>query len=368
MRKTSIVRRAVLAAILVLGASVSMGVILTDLAPIEPPVSRQAASVPIISPWTTVVTSLAAADNSGNSVTTIAQVTAAHATSLQLNVSAAAQIKIRMKYDDGITFSVLPVVEVFGVDSSGAVGKLRSKTGAITATLTAAATDAQDGTYGYTTPDDSCVFFTEGCRWVVVGVKTACTVSAGTAALTYAQVKALPADSAGGDDTVLAGYVDGLEGGLGTATTAAVDGDTNGSAVAHLRGINKKLAGNVAVTEASASAMAADLNELTAAPVAKAPTFLAAVIIGTPGTPTALAANETYFVEAVLTAGRATAANANLISIGGNTAYTTQRQFEMAPGDTRVIRARPGTKLDLNDWYIDGVNTDDGVRIEYIAP
>ena len=38
--------------------------------------------------------------------------------------------------------------------------------------------------------------------------------------------------------------------GVGTATTAAVDGDANGSAVAHLRGINKKLAAGVAVTGA----------------------------------------------------------------------------------------------------------------------
>jgi len=38
--------------------------------------------------------------------------------------------------------------------------------------------------------------------------------------------------------------------GVGTATTAAVDGDANGSAVAHLRGINKKLAASVAVTGA----------------------------------------------------------------------------------------------------------------------
>jgi hypothetical protein len=38
--------------------------------------------------------------------------------------------------------------------------------------------------------------------------------------------------------------------GVGTATTAAVDGDANGSAVAHLRGINKKLAAGVGVTGA----------------------------------------------------------------------------------------------------------------------
>ena len=107
---------------------------------------------------------------------------------------------------------------------------------------------------------------------------------------------------------------------------------------------------------------------IAALPVEKTPTFSAAVIIGTPGTPTALATNGTFFTVAVLQAGRATAANENLISIGGNTAYTSQRQIEMAPGDTRELRAPAGTKWDLNDWYIDGVNTDDGVRIEYVAP
>jgi len=53
--------------------------------------------------------------------------------------------------------------------------------------------------------------------------------------------------------------VDGLEGGLGTATTAAVDGDAAGSAVAHLRGINKKLAAGLSMTEASASGIATTL-------------------------------------------------------------------------------------------------------------
>jgi len=151
--------------------------------------------------------------------------------------------------------------------------------------------------------------------------------------------------------------VDGLEGGLGTATTAAVDGDAAGSAVAHLRGINKKLAAGVGVTETS-----------TATPVAKTPTHLAAVIIGTPGTPLVLAADGTFFTEATLQAGRAAAANASLISITGSTSYATQRGIELAPGESRTIRARPGTCLDLNDYRVDGVNTLDGVRIEYIAP
>ena len=59
--------------------------------------------------------------------------------------------------------------------------------------------------------------------------------------------------------------VDGLEGGLGTATTAAVDGDAAGSVVAHLRGINKKLAGNVAVTEGSGATIATNTGTLAGA-------------------------------------------------------------------------------------------------------
>ena len=151
--------------------------------------------------------------------------------------------------------------------------------------------------------------------------------------------------------------VDGLEGGLGTATTAAADGDAAGSVVAHLRGINKKLAAGVGVTETS-----------TATPVAKTPTFLAAVIIGAPGTPLVLAADGTFFTSATLQAGRAAAANASLITIGGNTAYTSQRATELAPGDTWTLTPPAGTKWDLNDFYIDGVDTDDGIRIMYIAP
>ena len=57
---------------------------------------------------------------------------------------------------------------------------------------------------------------------------------------------------------------DDLNTAFGTATTAAVDGDAAGSAVAHLRGINKKLAaGGIGVTETSAAAIASDTAEMT---------------------------------------------------------------------------------------------------------
>lgn len=116
------------------------------------------------------------------------------------------------------------------------------------------------------------------------------------------------------------------------------------------------------------AAMAADLNELTAAPVAKVPVWLAAVIVGEPGTPLVLAADGTFFTYAVLQAGRAAAANTGMISICGNTAYTSQRAIELAPGDTWYLIPPAGTKWDLNDFYIDGAQTLDGVRIMYVAP
>jgi len=118
------------------------------------------------------------------------------------------------------------------------------------------------------------------------------------------------------------------------------------------------------------TAAAADLNELTAAPVEKTPTGLDAVIVGTPGTPLVLASDGTFFTYAILQAGRATAANASSISIIINLVdgYDDQIATQLAPGDTMTLIPPAGTKWDLNDWHIDGVNTLDGVRITYVAP
>ena len=134
--------------------------------------------------------------------------------------------------------------------------------------------------------------------------------------------------------------------------------------------------GDVAKGSAEDGTISARLRQVTAlleggaggVAIEKTPTFLAAVIIGTPGTPTALAANGTFFRYAMLQAGTATGANTSPISIGGNTAYTSQLQTQLAPGDTMVLEPPPGTKWDLNDFYIDGESTDDGVRIMYVAP
>ena len=122
--------------------------------------------------------------------------------------------------------------------------------------------------------------------------------------------------------------------------------------------------------DASVDGLEAALSKLTTAPVEKTPTFLDAVIIGTPGTPTKIAANNnTFCTFVVFQAGRAAAANASSISITkSNGNYSQQRCIELYPGDTWSPPIPAGTKWDLNDFYIDGVNTDDGVRILYVAP
>jgi len=123
-------------------------------------------------------------------------------------------------------------------------------------------------------------------------------------------------------------------------------------------------------TETSLAAAAADLNELTAAPIEKQPTGLAAVAITNPGTPLVLAANGTWATELTVQAGRATTVNTALVSvcsrIGGSfVSYATQRQIELAPGESKTYRARDGKKFDLNDFAVDGVTVGDSLRIEY---
>ncbi|HUX01740.1 MAG TPA: hypothetical protein VMY35_12255 [Phycisphaerae bacterium] len=119
-------------------------------------------------------------------------------------------------------------------------------------------------------------------------------------------------------------------------------------------------------------AIAADLNELTTAPVERQPLQLAAVVIAAPGTPVALAADGTFATRLTVQAGRATAANTALISICTRTgagvaftAYTAQRQIELAPADAKTYVAKDGEKFDVNDFAVDGVTAADGVRIEY---
>ena len=159
---------------------------------------------------------------------------------------------------------------------------------------------------------------------------------------------------------------DDLNTATGTATTAAVDGDAAGSAVAHLRGINKKLAAGVGVTDTNGAAIAADLNELTAAPVAKNWVMGGAVVAAGPA-PAPLAASETFARKVIMTAVKAAGtANTSVVYIGdANLVDTTAACIQLAPGDSFTIEGGPGTKFDLNLLRIDGATAADGVRYIY---
>jgi len=140
------------------------------------------AVVSALGEWVNVVADATATDNSGSDVQTLAQVLAGHATAAPLAVHGrGTHAAFRLRYDDGCTPDVDPVIEVFGIDIRGNVGKLRNLNGAAEATLTTAeADDAEDGTYIYTTPDDAAIFDLRGYAWIVVAIKTAFTVAAGS--------------------------------------------------------------------------------------------------------------------------------------------------------------------------------------------
>jgi len=166
--------------------------------------------------------------------------------------------------------------------------------------------------------------------------------------------------------------VDGLEAGLGTATTAAADGDAAGSAVAHLRGINKKLAASVAVTgsvttsgtvtEASAATILARLVDLTTTPVAKTITPLVKEV-AVSGTGVPLVASETFARKVYLMAKKTAGANTGLVYIGSSTVDVAgPQQMTLAPGDEITIDPGPGCKVDLATIYIDcAAGNTDGV-------
>ena len=114
------------------------------------------------------------------------------------------------------------------------------------------------------------------------------------------------------------------------------------------------------VTEASAAAIAADLNELTAAPVAKTLTLVTKEV-ATSGTGVPLVASETFARKVILMAKKATGANTGLVYIGTSTVdATTPQQIALAPGDSITIDPGPGCKVDLATIYIDcaAANTD----------
>jgi len=98
-------------------------------------------------------------------------------------------LALRLAYDDGLTSITNPVVKVFGRTSSDAWQLLKTRASALSATLTTAATDAQDGTLKYTTPDiETHVWDCFGCEEIIVGVETAL-AGTGTTANSIIQAK-----------------------------------------------------------------------------------------------------------------------------------------------------------------------------------
>ena len=105
---------------------------------------------------------------------------------------------------------------------------------------------------------------------------------------------------------------------------------------------------------------------ISLAGAATALTRMVPVAISAPGTPKKLVATETFVTQLILQAGRATAANTGLVSIGGDIPYTTDLQIQLSPGDTCIIEDPRGRKFDLAGIYLDGANTGDGVRGQYM--
>lgn len=89
---------------------------------------------------------------------------------------------LRLGYDDALTTITNPVVKVFGRTGNDVWQLLKTRGGALTGTLTTAATDVTDGTLLYTTPDwDDTTWDCLGCDEILVGVETALAGTGSTA-------------------------------------------------------------------------------------------------------------------------------------------------------------------------------------------
>jgi len=120
------------------------------------------------------------------------------------------------------------------------------------------------------------------------------------------------------------------------------------------------------VTEASAAAIAADTNELTAAPVEKTLTLLVKAVAAGPA-PARFSLTSVLFRKMWLQAGRAAAVNTSLVYIGTAALVdTTAMEIALAPGDIFVVEMPPGTCGDLDQWWVDGATATDGVRGWYV--
>lgn len=100
-------------------------------------------------------------------------------------------IQARLVYDDGITSPVSPILKLFGRSySDEAWTAKKNRAGAVSGELTIDQTnDAQDGTYGYTTPDSAeSTWEISGENEFIFGVETAHSAT-GTVSTSKIQVR-----------------------------------------------------------------------------------------------------------------------------------------------------------------------------------
>ena len=116
----------------------------------------------------------------------------------------------------------------------------------------------------------------------------------------------------------------------------------------------------------SAAAAAADLNELTAAPVAKVPASVVQVLAGTPA-PIALPAGDATAIY--LQSARANGVNTGNVFIGIEADLVSGKKnyITLTPGTTWEYICRAGTKVAMATFGIDGETATDGV-IGYYEP
>jgi len=108
------------------------------------------------------------------------------------------------------------------------------------------------------------------------------------------------------------------------------------------------------------------LTKLTSSPVEKTPVKVTQ-FVAVASTAEALVASETFARVLHLQAKRATADNATNVFVGlSDLDQGVAELFELSPGDTLDLDMPAGTKIDLNDLYIDADTATDGVVGWYI--
>ena len=102
-----------------------------------------------------------------------------------------------------------------------------------------------------------------------------------------------------------------------------------------------------------------------ASPTVKAPLQVSKALAGSPA-PIAIVASETFATAVYLQAARANGDNTDDVFIGlADVVSGTDNYVKLTPGATWEYKCRPGTKVDLQVFLIDGETATDGVQGYY---